>query len=133
MKQITLNNKEYLLVEVSNDAKNIKYNHTPDWKLKHLVFTCEKDTWYSADFIDAKLVVKIIGKLGDILKDEEICKGLVESINMCDGHFTSKKSHKEYINYHGGHYYLSAVESMYSWLKSIKLDMTKEYALIEQP
>ena len=133
MQKVTLNNKNYLLVEVPDDAKNIRFNHTANWKSKHLVFNCGKEKCYSADFIDAKLVVKIIGKLGDILKDEEICKGLVESINMCDGHFTSKKSHKEYINYHGGHYYLSAVESMYSWLKSIKLDMTKEYALIEQP
>ena len=131
MKEITLNNKDYLLVEVPDDAENIRYNHTPDWKLKYLVFTCEKDTRYSADFIDAKLVVKIIGKLSDILKDEKVCHYLADSELKSTGFLYLDWGQPD--NEKRPYKFDDASNSIISYLQSIELDMTKEYALIEKP
>jgi len=117
--------KSYIEIYERDNIKQPNYKLIPIDVEDDLVF----------DNIDARILSYYdkytgVGRVSDILKDEEICKTLVESINVCDGHFSSKKSHKEYINYLGGHYYLSAIESFQSWLKSIGLDMNKQWLMI---
>jgi len=138
MKEITLNNQDYLLVEVPSDAVNIRFIHIDDWKLKHLVFDCGKEKCYSSDFIDAKLITEIIGKVSDILKDEEICKGLVESYDYQKN--KPLNPNIDYVYYKDYTFDFKdeelfdidrAIYSFQSWLESICLELTKEWIMIK--
>jgi hypothetical protein len=132
MKEITLNNKEYLLVEVPNDAydfylsnnRHVGYTTLYFWSSlirKHHNNTNQlsKEAW------DIKRDnYTIVGKLSNILKDEDVCKGLVDKSN---------KGTKRYKNYKTFRYgSITAVKSFLSYLQSIHLNLTKSWILIQK-
>ena len=97
MKEITLNNLNYLLVEVPDDAFDFSTNYEdkytslyskllsnpdsnaynnidePSYEDKHSL-GCILETSRSKGIPE----LKIIGKISDIIKDEDVCKGLIE-------------------------------------------------------
>jgi len=130
MKEITLNNKNYLLVEVPNDAYDFRYKIMPD-EQKQLIGTIKDDNGnIGTCYIRENPQGKTIGIISDILKDEDICEGLVES--------SPSEICKKRIGTYGFKVYdhphttaFTATYSFQSWIQSIDLDMTKSYALIE--
>jgi hypothetical protein len=136
MREITLNNKNYLLVRVPNDVTwfEISENNLGNFINKELGIVSQqfleygrdKIKYYDADnFYLPKGKWKIVGKISDILKDEDICKGLVEDFifNKIEG-FTNYLY--EFIPE------LKATDSFLSWLESIELDLTKQFLLIQK-
>lgn len=120
MKEIILNNQNYLLVEIPDDATNeriyIEGTLFVDTPLKKAVIIC-----------NLKTSCKIIGALSNILKDEEICKGLVNII------LTSTLSIIYYESFdRNRNSFYKATDSFLSYLQSIDLDMTKQYLLIQK-
>jgi len=152
MKQVTLNNQNYLLVEVPADAYDFNWNCLYDWKNYLLTFFIKgqpqtfsnKDKYYfdsrcqyMGSNINSNYLPKIIGKISDILKDEAVCKGLVESHN----YKTPNKWNKDLIMYRDYNYNFNdeklfdfdySKHSFLSYLQSINLDMDKEYVLIQK-
>lgn len=134
-REIKLNGKEYLLIEVPSIKLEFRIHS------RYLVMGIDERDVVSkikkinegdtkGFYVLPNFDYKVIDTISTL--NETKCKELVESINVCDGHFTSKKSHKEYKNYHGGHSYLYAFESFMSYLRSTSLDMTKEYLLLQK-
>lgn len=77
MKEITLNNQNYILVKVPDDAYDFRYKIMPD-KQKQLVGTVKDgDGNIGTCYINENPQGKIIGKISDILKNETVCKELV--------------------------------------------------------
>jgi hypothetical protein len=124
MQEIPLNNKEYLLVEVPDDATDFRYD---SWFTRYIN--------HSKGGIKLDVNTKIIGKISDILKDEDICKGLVESKRIKESWNSSMTT--VYLNYIPkedliGIYCQQATDSFLSYLQSINLDLIKSWLLIQK-
>jgi len=118
MQEITLNNKRYLLVEVPNEDVNTSSYYDK-------LYT--KYVNNSQGSISFNAYTDIIGKTSSIIKDENICKKLVK-----EGSYM-----RTYFNYitndtHKSNQLHTAIDSFKSYLKSIKLDLTKNYLLIQR-
>jgi len=136
MKEIILNNKNYLLVDLS-DLPNPRFFVIQDYKKKkRLEITIDKRNASifnnKLDFTNYYVSLKkgdytIIGSVFDILKNEDICKGLVK-----EGSYM--RTYHNYItnDTHKSNQLLTATDSSLSYLQSIDLDMTKEYLLIHK-
>ena len=125
MQEIKLNGKNYLLVEVPNGAFDFRYKIMPD-EQKQLVGTIKDEdgnigTCYIRDITQGR----IIGTISNIIKDENVCKGLIEE--------NREFLYKNYISDNDKAGFNNATNSFLSYLQSIDLDMTKEYLLIEKP
>jgi hypothetical protein len=83
MKVIILNNKNYLLVEVPDDAYdfNILSPNYENWDGNYLI--AKPDTHLLLDKV-YRNNHQIIGLLSDIIKDEDICKGLMIKDNWAN-------------------------------------------------
>jgi len=128
MKEITLNNQNYLLVELPSDATDIHEIYINDvgcirYTIGHMSSVIEPVQ--IGEYLE-KNKHQLIGKISEILKDEEICKGLVEHKKLTDTIFlfcsyTSKNP-----------CHLKATDSFKSYLESINLEMSKQYLLIKK-
>jgi len=132
MREIRLNDKEYLLLDIPDNVYDfclhtifISANQGSEYELPV--------DWFSDNFVNHNFErdYAVRGKIADILKDECICEGLVEKDDMgndCSGYvkYTTGKNNLTWSMYK------NATDSFYSWLKSINLDMTKEYVLIQK-
>jgi len=122
MKEVILNNKNYLLIEIPDDSntseidENFLYVYSINGKL---TFALQAKSFTNC---------KLIGKVSDILKDEEICKGMVDKFSLLTPVL--------YVNYLNNFYldkqFDKATDSFKSWLESIELDLTKQYLLVEK-
>jgi len=127
MQEITLKGKNYLLVEVPDKAEKVDYwnNNTI---FKYLGVNINK--------LLSEKAHKIIGKISHILKDEDICKELVEFYDYKE----SNKWFIELIMWKDYNFQLNeeelfdfdfARDSFLSYLQSINLDLTKNWILIK--
>jgi len=112
MKEITLNNKEYKLIPID--------------KSDDIMF----------DDIEGRIMsfhkgYKKIGRISDILKDEDICKGLVGLPLFKYDIYNNGKLIWIPIEKVDG-FKWKATDSFLSYLISIKLYLTKEYLLIQK-
>ena len=137
MKEIILKGKNYLLVEVTIDAYSFRYKKMPD-KQKQLVGTIkDEDGNIGTCYIRENPQGKLIGVLSDILKNENICKRLVENFN----YKTLDKWGNELIMWKDYNYQFDneelfdidyATDSFLSYLQSIGLDLSKNWVLIQK-
>jgi len=121
MKEITLNNKNYLLVEVSDDAFDFNVAAGNIMFLYHDL-DIHPNGFELIKYDNNDLL--LIGKISDILKDEEICKGLVEE--------NKAFLYKNYMSDNDKAGFNNATFSFISYLQSINLDMSKEYLFIRK-
>jgi len=137
MKEITLNNKNYLLVEVPDDAHDFYINDIGCIRYSIGSMSSVIEPIKIGKYLE-KDNDKLIGKISDILKDEEICKGLVENIEFGDKEIYYKLLYNNYIancrDYRDiiDAAYEKATDSFLSYLQSIDLDLNKNYLLIEK-
>lgn len=113
MKEIKLNNREYLLVDIEDDDD--------------IIF----------DGIESRIMsyhkeYKKIGKVSDILKDEDVCKGLVELFSITRLSQFGYKDYLKSIPNAENFTCKTATDSFLSYLQSIDLDLNKEYLLIQK-
>jgi len=151
MIEITLNNKNYLLVEVPEDGKNYKVGI---WSDNSTTLEFQSDT-FKMDYDSYEINVseknqlkeitlsmnsiktKLIGKISDILKDEDICKELVEfyDYKASNKWFTELIMWKDYnfqLNEEEVFDFDYARDSFLSWTQSINLDLSKNWILIKK-
>jgi len=131
MQEITLKGKNYLLVEVPGGLMQI---NVFDTCYSYYVLTDEMER--VIDFEEMESEKELIGVLYDILKDEDICKELVESHT----YKTPNKWGKELIMWKDYNFQLNeeelfdfdfARQAFMSYLQSINLDLTKNWTLIK--
>jgi len=129
MKEVILNNKNYLLVEIPDSARRFEITTQTDViETRYYLWAINMVTLY----LTTNVKPKIIGKVSDILKDEEICKGLVELANEQMVDTGNKLHYKDHRSASWELDYDKATDSFKSWLESIELDTTKQYLLIQQ-
>jgi len=131
MKEIKLNNEEYALFKVNKEDYNF---HIKDGEFQHLCWTdLNSKTCQTYDESYFYNKYKIIGVLSDILKDEDICKELVEEI-VEDEYQGYKHYHNKGIMNENDwcSHYIEATDSFLSYLQSIDLDLTKQFLLIQK-
>ena len=112
MKEITLNNKKYKLILIN------KYDDIMFDNIEGRIISFHKG-------------YKKIGRISDILKDEDICKGLMIKDNWSKPYshlWTKHNADKEKECW----WVSTATDSFLSYLQSIDLDLTKEYLLIKK-
>ena len=134
MKNIQLNNKNYLLVEVPDDAYDFQIlsPNYENWDGNYLV--AKPDTHLLLDKV-YKNSHQIIGKLSDILKDEDICKGLIEDCSIyakCWKNYTYNGATDIGGQFNSAYSCWSATDSFLSWAESIELDLSKNWVLIQK-
>ena len=133
MKEATLNNKNYLLVEVPVEARDfmvLPHNNSIAWLGSNKTISGGNGGMINLECDVRNLT--IIGKVYDILKDEEICKGLVELANEQIVDTGNKLHYKDHRSASWELDYDKATDSFQSWLESIEIDLTKQYLLIEK-
>ena len=133
MKETILKNKRHLLVQIADDAIKIKVFNTC-----YCYCVLNDDMERVIDFDDMESEKHLVGTLSDILKDEDVCKGLVESYD-----YQKNIPHNPNIDYVRYKEYTcdfkdeelfdisKAKGSFLSYLKSINLDLSKKYILIK--
>jgi len=136
VKEITLKNKKYLLVEVPDDAENFTLEDNDG--ITYDSFSEEIKTGKPWGFIDLeKSSYEIVGTISNILKAEDICKGLVENFTMYVGSQRLQKlgavDKLVYNNYIDEQVPKSkATDSFLSYLQSINLNLSKSWLLIQK-
>jgi len=134
MQEITLNNQNYLLVET-------RKGYTCRISMHNDHLRCMEDTIGNSsrmNYIDLPEInedqeYKLIGKISDILKDEDVCKGLILKIDFehpIDSNKIVGSSYNDYTN--DENFHNKATDSFQSYLRSINLDMSKQYLLIKK-
>ena len=125
MKKITLNNKKYVLVEVPAGAYDfIILSNGIYFTLQYFISGVLQTELNFAPFSESEQF-SVVGKISNIINNEDICKELVELDCAKDwsmGYFDYATVNKSW--------YGNPCNSFLSYLKSINLDMTKEYSLI---
>jgi len=130
MKEITLNNKEYLLVEIPFDTYDIRYKTMPD-NTKQLVGTIKDNSGnIGTCYIRENPQGKLVGKISDILKDEDICHNLAYNELKSVGYVYLDWQQPD--NEKRPYKFDNPSDSFTSYLQSINLDLTKQYLLIQK-
>jgi len=126
MKEIILNNKSYLLVEVPDNATNFRFAGNETYLFCTLNNIDTPVIHY--DFLNCQ----ILSTIEDILKDENICKRLVEvyTSETLDIFGRVITLYRDYKNVIIDFDFECAIDSFQSWLESIELDITKSWVLI---
>jgi hypothetical protein len=137
MQEIILDNREYILVEVPDGAYNCQtWNHGVGFKHNNLEgFRDTNGFLHLHTGLGRRRNTVCLGMISNILKDEKICKGLVESKRIKES--WSDNMATVYLNYSRklsliGLYCQQSTDSFLSYLESVDLDMTKEYLLIQK-
>jgi hypothetical protein len=139
MQEITLNNKKYLLVEVPDDAHDFGFmshnNSLFYWLNSIRTISGGKGGMVKLEYNVNNL--KLIGKVSDILKNEDICKELVEfKLETLYPEGFESFTDGGYRNYeiHSSPYYncRKAEQSFLFYLQSINLYLTKSCLLIQK-
>ena len=122
-----LNNLNYLLGEVPDDAYDFRYKTMPDEQKQLVGNIKDEDGNIGTCYINDNPQGEIIGKISNILKDEDVCKGLVK-----EGSYM--KTYHNYItnDTHKSNQLPTATKSFSSYLHSIDLDLNKSWLLIQK-
>jgi len=131
MIQFNLKNKSYILIEVPSDAY--------DFTLKTSGLTMDRSGYYYLSWkpdrkiqhkFSQKEPVDIVGKLSEVLQNEELSSEIVDSLQEGFG----KDGMYKYKLYNDRPDVFSdkATHSFKSFLQSINVDMSKEYLLISK-
>ena len=124
MQEIQLKSKNYLLVEVPKSNKNFSNFYTSDAGNLFGINNITKEQQQCDLYLNLSNCI-VIGIISEIVKDEDICKVLVE------GGFCSTNGwflYEDYLNENDS--FVKATDSFQSWTESIDLDLTKSWALI---
>jgi len=130
MKEITLNNQDYLLVEVPNDAHDFYINDIGCIRYSIGSMSSVIEPIILGKYLE-KDKYNLIGKISNIVKDEEICKGLVEHHPNLDYRNYNPDAFTILANWAANWKFNKATDSFQSWLKSIDLDMSKQWIMIK--
>lgn len=142
--RFNLKNKDYILVEVPSDAS--------DFVLRTSGLTMDRSGYYHLSWkpdrkiqhaFSQKESINIVGKLSEVLQNEELCSEIVEQHNSffwkVSRFYNYLKYPKVNINkltksfpYENLFEFFKATDSFKSFLQSINLDMGKEYLLISK-
>lgn len=129
MQEITLNNKQYILYPIQeNEHSFFKQNYKSHSVLSFKIGNKGGNGAYN----DPNLYIgyEIIGKISDILKNEDICKRLVENHPNLGYRDYHPDAFIILENWTANWRFSKATDSFLSYLQSINLDMTKEYLII---
>lgn len=137
MKKITLNGKEYLLLDIPDDTirkklgifcgdKNVNWKLTKLCKKPFINFNANGKVIYN-ERLPITFQYLLIGKISDIVNDEDVCKELVEQ-----QWGTNYKDYDKVGKQNNPFMFEKATDSFLSYLQSIGLDMTKQYLLIQK-
>ena len=111
MKEITLNNKEYKLIPIDK-SDDIMFDN-----IEGRIMSFHKG-------------YKKIGRISDILKDEDICHNLAYNELKSVGYVYLDWQQPD--NEKRPYKFDKSTDSFLSYLKSIDLDITKQYLLIQK-
>jgi len=129
MQEIILNNKNYILINLGKASWNpnlpshITHPMEDGRTISEPIYTEFFDKPGSQRYIINKS--EIIGMVSNILKDEDICEGLVKKV--MNGQHYQNYNYKSITD----RWVKTATDSLLSYLQSIDLDLTKEYLLIK--